>query len=534
MDNDTVIRRPAAIRDVGLGIATAVMSGLTVAAIGYWTGAVPGEIFVIAAAVLAAQYGLRPALIASVLGAVAVWPLVAASGAGAAELSPWIRSSTVGLASLAVSWICGNLYLVRKELAEERGRVLVEREERQRIEAALRQARDEAEHRADEAEEARAALKDRERRLQFEAQLKDEFLATLAHELRNPLVPLRNGTVLLRLEPLSPTARHTTEVMDRQLDQLVHLIDDLMDASRIMRGQLTLQRSRVDLGSIIDAAVETAQPQLTASGVSLSIDKPSSPCVLDADATRIAQIILNLLSNAAKFTPAGGRVWLSAAAQRERVTISVRDSGIGIANEDRERVFGMFVQLNRDIHRTQAGLGIGLTLVRQMAALHGGTVSVWSAGVGQGSEFIVTLPLALEVEMPQTPVRRAPQVRQSRRVLVADDSHAGADSLVLVLRAAGHEVFATYDGRSAIALAESAQPEVALLDIGMPDVSGYDVARAIRGSPWGRNIRLIALTGWGQPEHRRRSIEAGFNDHVVKPVNLDALEELLQTDSVPL
>lgn len=432
---------------------------------------------------------------------------------------------------LVAGWLGVSLRRTRLTLAEERRRLVVDLEERRRIEADLRQARDEAERRADEAEEARAALKDRERRLQYEAQLKDEFLATLAHELRNPLVPLRNGAALLRLEPLSPAARRATDVMDRQLDQLVHLIDDLMDASRITRGDVTLQRSRVELRSIIDTAVETAQPQLTAAGVSLSIEMPSLPCALDADATRIVQIILNLLSNAAKFTPAGGRVWLSAAPHGDQVAISVRDSGIGIASDDQERVFGMFVQLNRDLRRTQAGLGIGLTLVKQMTQLHGGTVSVWSAGLGEGSEFIVTLPLAEHGAIAESPARRSAQHRQARRILIADDSRDGADSLALVLRASGHEVHTAYDGPAAIELAKTTQPDVALLDIGMPEMSGYDVARAIRRLRLGRGMRLIALTGWGQPDHRRRSIEAGFDDHLVKPVDLDVLEELLQMAS---
>jgi signal transduction histidine kinase/ActR/RegA family two-component response regulator len=413
-------------------------------------------------------------------------------------------------------------------LADERQRLLVDIKMRQEMEGQLRLAKDEAERRAHEAEEARAALKDRERRLQYEAQLKDEFLATLAHELRNPLAPLRNVTEILRLEPLSETALQAAGVMERQIAQLVRLIDDLMDISRISRGHLTLQRQPTDLRTIIDSAVETAQPQLSAAGVSLSTELPEQPCLLDVDATRIAQIFLNLLTNAAKFTPAGGGVWLTVKTGSDRVTVVVRDSGIGIAPEDQDRVFGMFVQLNRDMRRSQTGLGIGLTLVKQMAELHGGTVAVWSEGLGRGSEFTVTLPLAPIAVRAEPSGQPAPAPRPAWRILIADDSEDGADSLSFLLRAAGHEVHTAYDGRTAIRLAEELLPDVVLLDIGMPEVSGYDVARAIRREAWGRAMRLIALTGWGQAEHRRRSLEVGFDEHLVKPVELEVLEEVLQ------
>jgi len=413
-------------------------------------------------------------------------------------------------------------------LAEERQRLLVDIKKRQEVEGQLRQAKDEAERRANEAEEARAALKDRERRLQNEAQLKDEFLATLAHELRNPLAPLRNVAEILRLEPLSETARQATGVMNRQIAQLVRLIDDLMDVSRITRGHLTLQRQTIDLRTIIESAIETAQPQLTGAGVSVTTEIPPQPCLLDVDATRIAQIFLNLLTNAAKFTPSGGRIWLTVTPHPDRVSVVVRDSGIGIAPEDQDRVFGMFVQLNRDLRTSQTGLGIGLTLVKQMAELHGGSVSVWSEGIGHGSEFTVTLPRST-VTLKSAPTRQAaPAGRPAWKILVADDSQDGADSLAFLLRAAGHEVHTAYEGRTAIQMAQQLRPDVVLLDIGMPEVSGYDVARAIRREAWGRSMRLIALTGWGQAEHRRRSLEVGFDDHLVKPVELDVLDDVLQ------
>jgi PAS domain S-box-containing protein len=413
-------------------------------------------------------------------------------------------------------------------LAAERQRLIIDIAKRQEVEAQLRQAKEEAERRADEAEEARAAVKDREHRLHYEAQLKDEFLATLAHELRNPLAPLRNVAAILRLEPLSETALNATGVMERQISQLVRLIDDLMDISRITRGQLTLRKERVDLRSIIEAAVETAQPQLTSSGVSLTVELPQTSLWLEADATRISQVILNLLTNAAKFTPHGGQVSVMVRPQAERVAVIVKDSGVGIAPEDQAKVFGMFVQLNRDLRRQQTGLGIGLTLVKQMTEMHGGTVAVWSAGLGHGSEFTVVLPLAVGVDVTGPRDSGPPAPRTTNKILVADDSRDGADSLALLLKAAGHDVITSYDGRTAIQLAEQHQPDVALLDIGMPEVSGYDVARAIRREAWGRQMRLIALTGWGQAEHRRRSIEAGFDEHLVKPVELELLENVLQ------
>jgi PAS domain S-box-containing protein len=421
----------------------------------------------------------------------------------------------------------------QEALAAERQRLLVDISKRQAVEAELRKAKEEAERRANEAEEARAAVKDREQRLHYEAQLKDEFLATLAHELRNPLAPLRNVAEILRLEQLGETARQATGVMERQISQLVRLIDDLMDVSRITRGQLTLRRDRVDLRAIVESAVETAQPQLTGARVTLSVDLPPHPLTLDADATRISQVFLNLLTNAAKFTPQGGHVSITAKTHVDRVAVTVRDTGIGIDPEDQERVFGMFVQLNRDMRRSQTGLGIGLTLVKQMTELHGGSVAVWSAGLGKGTEFTVTLPLAVHMELPATTLAAPGGRRASWKILVADDSQDGADSLAFLLRAAGHDVHVAYDGRTAIRLAGELTPDVVLLDIGMPEVSGYDVARAIRREAWGRNMRLIALTGWGQAEHRRRSLEVGFDDHLVKPVELDVLENLLQMGIFP-
>ncbi len=234
------------------------------------------------------------------------------------------------------------------------------------------------------------------------------------------------------------------------------------------------------------------------------------------------------MTNAAKFTSSGGQVAVVVKPHVDRVSVVVRDSGIGIAPEDQDRVFGMFVQLNRDMRRSQTGLGIGLTLVKQMTELHGGSVAVWSEGVGKGTEFTIHLPLAVPLEQPATRESADPQSFAKCTILVVDDSRDGADSLSFLLTAGGHDVVTAYDGRTALSLAQERLPDVVLLDIGMPDVSGYDVARSIRREAWGRNMRLIALTGWGQAEHRRRSLEAGFDDHLVKPVELEMLENLLQ------
>jgi PAS domain S-box-containing protein len=396
-------------------------------------------------------------------------------------------------------------------------------------EDAWHRAKEEAERRADEAEEARAALKDRERRLREEARLKDEFLATLAHELRNPLAPIRNVPDMLRAQPLSAESENAVAILERQLAQMVRLIDDLLDVSRITRGHLELRRSRVDLMGAVHNAVETSRPLFESAGVRLTISAPDVPVTLDADPTRLAQIVQNLLNNAAKYTPAGGAVALTVTPLDGKVTLSVRDSGIGIAADDLERVFELFVQIDRHSRRSQTGLGIGLPLVKQMAELHGGTVSVWSDGPGRGSEFVVTLPLA-ESAAPGAPAEPvpAPAAATPRRVLIVDDSEDGANSLAYVLEMRGHTVKTAYEGRAALTLAAEFRPEVFFVDIGMPGMSGYDVARAVRREPWGRGMTLVALTGWGQPDDRHRSFEAGFDRHLVKPAELDEVDRLLR------
>ncbi len=345
---------------------------------------------------------------------------------------------------------------------------------------------------------------------------KDEFLATLAHELRNPLAPLRNGLQLLRLAGDDRAAAEQAQgMMERQLRQMVRLIDDLLDVSRITRGKLQLRRERVELASVVQSAVEGSRPLIDASAHRLAVALPPEPVWLDADPTRLAQVFANLLTNAAKYTDRGGDIRLTAEVASGgcqppgEVVVSVRDSGIGIAPDHLPRLFEMFNQAAPALERSQGGLGIGLTLVKRLVELHGGTVQARSEGLGRGSEFVVRPP-------------------HRRRILVADDNRDAADSLALMLRLAGHEVHAVHDGQEAVEAAAWFRPDVAVLDIGMPRLNGYEACRRIREQPGGRGLVMVALTGWGQEEDKRRAIQAGFDHHLTKPVAPADLEELLR------
>jgi signal transduction histidine kinase/response regulator RpfG family c-di-GMP phosphodiesterase len=359
---------------------------------------------------------------------------------------------------------------------------------------------------------------------------KDEFLATLAHELRNPLAPIRNSLHVIRLAAgdaaILEQARST---MERQLSQMVRLIDDLLDVSRITRGKLALRKERVELAAVINMAVDTARPLVEASGHALTMTLPPEPIFLDADPMRLAQVFSNLLNNAAKYMDRGGRIWLTATPNGSDIIVSVRDVGIGIPVESLPSVFDMFAQVDRALEKSQGGLGIGLTLVRRLVEMHGGSVDARSEGIGQGSEFIVRLP----VVAPQRNARAAPisEQRQARRyayrILVADDNRDAAESMSMMLRLMGNEVRTVHDGVEAVQEAAAFRPDVALLDIGMPRLNGYDVARAIRQQRWGTTMLLVALTGWGQDEDKRRAIEAGFDRHFTKPMDPAALERLM-------
>jgi PAS domain S-box-containing protein len=357
---------------------------------------------------------------------------------------------------------------------------------------------------------------------------KNEFLAMLAHELRNPLAPISNTARALRLGRDRPEAVDAaSEMLERQVGQLRRLVDDLLDMSRISRGKIELRKARVELASIVDQAVEAARPLCKSLDHELTVTVPPSPVYVDGDANRLAQVVGNLLNNACKFTDNGGRISLSVALEGEQAVIRVRDNGIGVAADDLSRLFDMFAQVDTSLERSRDGLGIGLTLVKTLVEMHGGSVAAHSDGPGRGAEFTVRLPVAAAPVEPASPAKATPQPQAARRVLIVDDNDDGAESLAMLLRFFGHETYKAHDGRQAIELAERHRPEVILLDIGLPQLNGYEVCRHIRREPWGGGIVIVALTGWGQEDDRNRSREAGFNAHIVKPVDHEALLKLL-------
>jgi len=358
---------------------------------------------------------------------------------------------------------------------------------------------------------------------------KDEFLAVLAHELRNPLAPIRNGLQIMRLASDDPAVvAEAREVMERQLVHMVRLIDDLLDVSRISRNKVELRRSRVLLSDVISNSVEVARPLIDSGSHQLSVSLPPEPVYLDADLTRLAQVFANLLTNSAKYTPVGGRIWLSARCEGETVVVAVRDTGIGIPAEAKNSIFEMFSQVDRSLERSTGGLGIGLALVKGLVELHGGSIQVESDGAGMGSTFTVVLPLLADevMHLAGHVVVPAPGAMPKRRVLVVDDNHDSADTLAKMLRLHGSEVAVAYDGVAAVDTAERVRPEIILMDVGMPRRNGYDATRRIRETEWGKDIVIVALTGWGQTADVAQSSEAGCDDHLVKPVNIAALEQL--------
>lgn len=358
---------------------------------------------------------------------------------------------------------------------------------------------------------------------------KDEFLATLAHELRNPLAPIRNSLQILRLSgSTEPATEQIYEMMERQVSQMVRLVDDLLEISRITRGQIELRKERVELATVIRGAVEVSKPLIEDAGHQLAISLPPEPLMVEADPVRLEQIISNLLNNAAKYTDPGGQIWLTAQREDDRVAISVRDSGIGISPEMLPRIFEMFTQIEHSASRTQGGLGIGLTLVRSLVEMHGGNIEAHSEGPGKGCEFIVQLALDVRppTEIASGEMWRSRQL-SPRRVLVVDDNRDAADTLGKLLNIVGAEARAVYTGAEALQVLETYRPTVLLVDIGMPDMDGYELARRVRQSPKYHDMTLIALTGWGQEEDRRRSQAAGFNFHLTKPADFNTLQALL-------
>ena len=362
------------------------------------------------------------------------------------------------------------------------------------------------------------------------ARRKDEFLATLAHELRNPLAPIQNAVQILHLSDGNPKAVWAAVgMLERQVHQMVHLVDDLLDVSRISRGRIELRRESVELASVVDHAVESLRPLVESLQHEVSVTLPSQPIFVYGDPTRLAQVVGNLLGNACKFTGKGGRIELYVEREGEEALIRVRDNGIGIAADDFARIFDMFAQADRSLERTQSGLGIGLTLVKKLVEMHGGTVEVSSAGLRWGSEFVVRLPALAETpgKVPLELAASTSRFTQSRRILVVDDNRDSATSLAMLLTSEGHETQLAHDGEEAVAAAATFKPEVVLLDIGLPKLNGYEAARKIREQPSGKDMTLVAVTGWGQEEDRRRARGAGFDLHMVKPVDYPALMDLL-------
>ena len=368
---------------------------------------------------------------------------------------------------------------------------------------------------------------------------KDEFLAVLAHELRNPLAPIRTAVDTMWLRPMQDdTLLQCRDVIGRQIEQLTRLVDDLMDVSRITRGSIKLQREPVDVADIVLRAVETQRPVLDARRHELTVELPPEPVVVEGDVTRLSEAVGNLLNNAAKYTEENGRITIKAERCDGEALVRVKDSGLGIPPDLLPSVFEMFTQIDNTLHRAQGGLGIGLALVRELTEMHGGRIEGFSEGLGKGSEFVLRLPLRPDLRLPQAPRERGLGTRELPsgpcRVLVVDDNRDAAQSLAVMLRLSGHEVQVAHDGPAALSAAERARPDLVLLDIGMPGMSGLEVARRLRALPWGRAVLLVAQTGWGQEEDRQRAREAGFDLHLTKPIDHAALMKLMPAPAAAL
>jgi signal transduction histidine kinase len=414
--------------------------------------------------------------------------------------------------------------LFRKTRALARTNEMLQREmaERERMDEALRQANQELEWRVQERTEA---LQEADRR-------KDEFLASLAHELRNPLAPIRSAVEVLRRPELGAHHRGEAQaVIVRQVEHMTRLIDDLLDVSRITRDMLVLRVQRIGLEQVMAAAIETSRPLIAEREHALHVELPAEPVHLDADPARLAQVLSNLLTNAAKYTAPGGEIRVAAEADDREVLIKVTDTGIGIEPDMLPMVFDLFVQGDRSRDRSGGGLGIGLTLARRLVMMHGGAIDVHSAGPGQGAVFSVRLPVApasAEAGRPAMLLSEA-ELPHALRVLVIDDNEDAADMLATLLTAWGQQARVARDGLAALEAAHDFRPDVVLLDIGLPHLDGYEVARRIRQQAWGQHMVLAAVTGWGQDSDRQRSQEAGFDHHLVKPVDPEALRTLLAT-----
>jgi signal transduction histidine kinase len=376
-------------------------------------------------------------------------------------------------------------------------------------------------------------LRQRADDLAGEAQRKDEFLAMLAHELRNPLAPIRHAVQIIRLAgDANTTVERASEIVERQVQHMVHLVDDLLDVSRISRGKIQLRQEKIELSAIIVRAVESVRPLIDVRNQELTITQGPHPIWLEGDLTRLVQVVTNLLNNAAKYTDAGGHIWLTAAMEGEWAVLSVRDNGIGIRADVLPRIFDLFVQSDRALDRAEGGLGIGLTLARNLVEMHRGSVTASSGGLGKGSEFVVRIPAlpyrgANRSEVGKKHEIGPPSPSARRRVLIVDDNVDAAQSLAMLLQLYEHNVRVVHDGKSALVEVSTSRPEVVFLDIGLPGMNGYQVASELR-SKYGREILLVAMTGYGHEEDRRRSQEAGFDGHLVKPVELNSIIEFIK------
>jgi signal transduction histidine kinase/ActR/RegA family two-component response regulator len=503
------------IKQTVLGVLVAIFATAVVALIRLGVSDVLGNYapvvtFTIAVTLAAAYGGLIPGLVATALSLAASdylfvplrhsFHVLSVSGAAALAV--------MGFSGVLISLVCESLHRTRRRLEAEQENL------RQSIEV-QRQMRE--------------ALSESDRR-------KDEFLATLAHELRNPLAPVRNAIHILRarMPASAPELQWARDVIDRQVTQMARLIDDLMDVARITRGTIELRRTHIALEEVVRIAIETSRPTIDASGHELHVRLPAEPLYLDADLIRLAQVFANLLNNAAKYTAPGGRIAVTAERDRDTVLVSVSDSGMGIPPDKLARVFEPFTQLDRTLERSKGGLGIGLALAKRLVEMHGGDIEAQSTGPGQGSRFVARLPLSAEqgVQRVVAPVGPLP-ARGRKRILIADDNHDAATSLGILLNDAGYDVRTVADGGQALEMAAQFRPDIALLDIGMPVLNGYEAARHIREQPWGHAVLLVALTGWGGTEHRQQTAKAGFDHHLTKPVDPAALTRLLATWSTP-
>jgi signal transduction histidine kinase len=425
--------------------------------------------------------------------------------------------------------VFAELFMKSREIAAANRALVDEINERRRIQQELLVLNDELEHRV---EERSADLRQVAAELSESDRRKDQFLAMLAHELRNPLAPIRNAVEILRLMPDDCEAvKSATTLMDRQVGQMVRLVDDLLDVSRITRGKIELRMDRIELVSTVAEVAESIRPLAGSLQHELITSLPNDPIYLNADPTRLTQLIGNLLHNACKFTPQGGRIILKVERENNQAVLRVTDTGVGIPTDQLPRIFEMFVQGDTSLERAHSGLGIGLTLVKQLAEMHGGAVQAYSAGPGTGAEFVVRFPISenASVSKKERPTANGQSSKVFGRILVVDDNRDSAETLAQLLRSHGNTTLTAFDGLEALEVAPDFRPNVVLLDIGLPKLNGYDTARRIREQPWGREVALVALTGWGKEEDRRRSSQAGFDNHMVKPVDFEKLTELLAT-----